>query len=253
MKITKRTLLIALVPLLSTMTASADSGRQLERTNTAHDKNENATSWRASNVIGLDVKNANSETIGDVEDIVLDMKDGKVIAVIISSGGFLGIGESFSAVPLSVLRYDEQAEGFKTSLTKEQLDKAPQFKADEWPDYNDESTSETMRSYSHSINSDTDTSTYTANSGNEPGRDAQTANKHGTNAKDEQIAKDIRSEIMDTQLSSNAKNINIIARDERVTLNGEVDSDTEREAILKIAEIHCKKGKITDEMTVRSR
>lgn len=41
--------------------------------------------------MGLNVKNAADETIGEVEDLVLDMKDGKILAVVISSGCWLAL------------------------------------------------------------------------------------------------------------------------------------------------------------------
>jgi hypothetical protein len=69
--------------------------------------------------------------IGDLNDIVLD-KEGKVSAVIIGVGGFLGAGEKNVAVPFNALKVTEK-EG-KTYLvvdtTKEALEKAPAFTFD---------------------------------------------------------------------------------------------------------------------------
>src|SRR4029450_11933140 len=69
--------------------------------------------------------------IGDLNDIVLD-KEGKVSAVIIGVGGFLGAGEKNVAVPFSALKVTEK-DG-KTYLvidpTKEALEKAPAFTFD---------------------------------------------------------------------------------------------------------------------------
>src|SRR5262245_32265850 len=47
---------------------------------------------RASKLIGTKVVNAANETVGNVNEIVLT-KDGKVAAVVLGVGGFLGIGE----------------------------------------------------------------------------------------------------------------------------------------------------------------
>lgn len=44
-----------------------------------------AASWRVSQFIGMNVKNAAEETIGEVEDLMLDMKAGEIPAVVISS------------------------------------------------------------------------------------------------------------------------------------------------------------------------
>ena len=52
---------------------------------------------RASKLIGTKVVNANNETIGDINEVVLG-KNGRVAAVIIGVGGFLGMGERQVAV-----------------------------------------------------------------------------------------------------------------------------------------------------------
>jgi hypothetical protein len=46
---------------------------------------------RASYLIGANIKNMQNETVGDINEPVLD-KDGKVVAVVMGSG-FLGMGE----------------------------------------------------------------------------------------------------------------------------------------------------------------
>ena len=48
--------------------------------------------WRASKLMGLDVYNEANEKLGDINELILD-KDGKVNAVIIGVGGFLGMVE----------------------------------------------------------------------------------------------------------------------------------------------------------------
>ena len=46
----------------------------------------------ASNLIGQTVVNSQDESIGDINDLVTD-ESGKVIAVLVGTGGFLGLGE----------------------------------------------------------------------------------------------------------------------------------------------------------------
>lgn len=142
MKTIQRSLLISLVPILATLTAYGETHHKTELVSPVRGTKGSASSWRASQVIGLNVKNSTEETIGEVEDLVLDMTSGEVLAVIISSGGFLGIADTLSAVPVTALRYDVSAKAFKTTLTKQQIGKAPQFKTNTWPDYNDAASKE---------------------------------------------------------------------------------------------------------------
>ena len=70
--------------------------------------------WRASKLMGLDVYNEANEKLGDVNELILD-KDGKVSAVVIGVGGFLGMGEHDIAVTMDKLKFIE--EPVRTSST----------------------------------------------------------------------------------------------------------------------------------------
>jgi sporulation protein YlmC with PRC-barrel domain len=63
-------------------------------------------SWRASKLMGLDVYNEANEKLGDVNELILD-KDGKINAVVIGVGGFLGMGEHDIAVSMDKLKFVE--------------------------------------------------------------------------------------------------------------------------------------------------
>jgi sporulation protein YlmC with PRC-barrel domain len=66
--------------------------------------------------------------IGDVNDLLLD-KDGKINAVIIGVGGFLGVGEKNVAVPFSSLKVAEKdgSRYLVLETTKEALQGAPGY------------------------------------------------------------------------------------------------------------------------------
>jgi len=58
----------------------------------------------ASKLMGTTVVGTNNESIGDVNDVILD-RNGQAIAVVIGVGGFLGIGEKDVAVPFQQLDF----------------------------------------------------------------------------------------------------------------------------------------------------
>ena len=70
--------------------------------------------WRASKLMGLDVYNEANEKLGDINELILD-KNGKVNAVVIGVGGFLGMGEHDIAVSMDKLKFME--EPVRTSST----------------------------------------------------------------------------------------------------------------------------------------
>jgi sporulation protein YlmC with PRC-barrel domain len=84
-----------------------------------------AQSARASKLIGSKVYKGDT-SIGQIEDILIQIDRGTVPAVILSVGGFLGIGDKLVAVPVTQIKIGSEAR-FVTDLTKEQLTKAPAF------------------------------------------------------------------------------------------------------------------------------
>jgi sporulation protein YlmC with PRC-barrel domain len=58
----------------------------------------------ASKLIGTRVVSANNESIGDINDVIVD-RNGQAMAAVIGVGGFLGIGEKDVAVPFNSLEF----------------------------------------------------------------------------------------------------------------------------------------------------
>ncbi len=79
---------------------------------------------RASKVIGANVYDRNNEKIGTVQDIVMD-RDGKVAAVVVGVGGFLGIGEKDVGVRMSDINTDNNR--LTLDRTKDQLQQAANY------------------------------------------------------------------------------------------------------------------------------
>jgi sporulation protein YlmC with PRC-barrel domain len=85
---------------------------------------------RASKLIGTNVTNAANESVGEINDVVLG-KDGKVAAVIIAVGGFLGMGEREVAISYSGLKFARDSSNrdvITVNATKDQLKAAPAWK-----------------------------------------------------------------------------------------------------------------------------
>lgn len=60
--------------------------------------------WRASKVVGLNVYNEKNESLGSINDILMD-KNGDIKAVVLGVGGFLGVGEHLVAVPFDKIKF----------------------------------------------------------------------------------------------------------------------------------------------------
>jgi sporulation protein YlmC with PRC-barrel domain len=60
--------------------------------------------WRASKVVGLNVYNDKNESVGSINDMLMD-KSGNIKAVVLGVGGFLGVGEHLVAVPFDKVKF----------------------------------------------------------------------------------------------------------------------------------------------------
>jgi hypothetical protein len=81
---------------------------------TSSDKMMLKGKWRASKLMGLNVYNEANEKLGDINELIVD-KNGKVDAVVIGVGGFLGMGQHDIAVTMDKLKFVE--EPVRTSST----------------------------------------------------------------------------------------------------------------------------------------
>jgi sporulation protein YlmC with PRC-barrel domain len=82
---------------------------------------------RASKLIGTTVRNSANESIGEINEVVLD-RSGKVAAVIVGVGGFLGMGEREVAISYDSLKMANDANGstvITVNTTKDALKSAP--------------------------------------------------------------------------------------------------------------------------------
>ena len=87
----------------------------------------------ASTLEGNDVVNRADETLGEVKEFMLDVPSGRVAYVVMSSGGFLGMGDKLFAIPFGALTLDTENKQFILDVAKERMKNAPGFDKDHWP------------------------------------------------------------------------------------------------------------------------
>jgi sporulation protein YlmC with PRC-barrel domain len=90
---------------------------------------QESSDWLVGNLIGKSVVNADNESIGEVNDLVTD-QNGKIIAIVIGAGGFLGIGEKDVALrfeDVKLARDENNDVKIIADLNKETLASAPDY------------------------------------------------------------------------------------------------------------------------------
>ena len=108
-----------------------------------------ATTFRASKLMGMNVKNMQGEKLGTIDDIVIDMQKGHTSYVALGVGGVLGIGEKLFAVPFHEIQFkhDRDENYFVLNVSKEQLKDAPGFDKSNWPDFADPNFTQKIDQY----------------------------------------------------------------------------------------------------------
>jgi sporulation protein YlmC with PRC-barrel domain len=101
----------------------------------------------ADTLIGDDVYNHKEEKLGDIKEIMLDMRNGRIGYAVLSYGGVFSIGEKLFAVPWTALRLDTTNKRFILNVDKQRLKSAPGFDKDNWPDMTDQTWSNQIHSY----------------------------------------------------------------------------------------------------------
>jgi sporulation protein YlmC with PRC-barrel domain len=144
--------------MLASTAFAAQSDKTMQRTQTTtqqeHIKSRQATDahiYRASQLVGADVENAQGNNLGEIYDVVIDPADGSIAYAVLAAGGFLGMGEKFFAIPWRAFqpRVDDDGEIEEVILNveKDRFQDAPGFDKGQWPDMANPQWGQTVHAY----------------------------------------------------------------------------------------------------------
>jgi len=91
----------------------------------------------ADTLIGEQVYNKKDEELGEIKEIMLDMRTGQVGYAVLGLGGWFSYGERLFAVPWKALQLDAANHRFILDIDQNRLQSAPSFDKDQWPDTED--------------------------------------------------------------------------------------------------------------------
>jgi hypothetical protein len=95
-------------------------------------------------VEGTVVYNRAGDRLGTIERVMIDKLSGQVQYAVLSSDGFLGIGETYHPLPWSLLTYDPSQGGYVVDLDRAGLESAPHYSGASEPNWAD-------REWRHSV------------------------------------------------------------------------------------------------------
>lgn len=87
----------------------------------------------ASRLIGASVKNAQGESLGKIDELVIDPKDAKIKAAVVAVGGVLGIGAKSVAIPWDKVEMGSgtDRDTVVVAMGKEEIEQAPGWQKSE--------------------------------------------------------------------------------------------------------------------------
>ncbi|NMG36789.1 PRC-barrel domain containing protein [Azoarcus sp. TTM-91] len=101
----------------------------------------------AGTLQGDAVVNADGEDLGKIKEIMIDVPSGQVAYAVLSSGGFLGLGDRLYAIPWTALALDVGRKCFVLDVDAERLKNAPGFDKDHWPSMADSTWAKEVHAY----------------------------------------------------------------------------------------------------------
>ncbi len=94
---------------------------------------DNSNFLSASTLKGDRVVNRAGEDLGQVEDFMIDLKNGRIAYAVLSFGGFLGMGNRLFAIPWQALKLELYEHAFILDIDREVLENAEGFEKGKWP------------------------------------------------------------------------------------------------------------------------
>lgn len=93
----------------------------------------NSTIFSFKDFENKSIMDRNGDKIGEVHDILLNLQTGEIAYILLSSGGFLGMGEKYYPLPYEALSYHSEEGIYKVNISKDKLGKAPSVEVNDWP------------------------------------------------------------------------------------------------------------------------
>lgn len=103
---------------------SEQENQEMSRTVMSEQQSEEL---RGDWLLGTRIQSAEGETIGSIEELIIDQQSGSVTAAVVSVGGFLGIGAKQIAVDWKELQIEYDGNIIEVNLTRDQASEAEEY------------------------------------------------------------------------------------------------------------------------------
>ena len=109
----------------------------------------NGSQVRVSQLMGMNIQNAQGESVGEISDVVMDANTGKICYAAVTYGGLMGIGNKMHAVPLKAFKMKKNTDDkddacLVLNVTQKQMEGETGFDESNWPSSADQTFTSNM-------------------------------------------------------------------------------------------------------------
>ena len=109
-----------------------NSGNQSTYQNRSGNQQQPMAYNKASEIVGMNVRNQNDEKLGEIKDVVFDLKNEHVAYAVLGTGGLMN-SEKYYAVPLNAFTPSADGKHLVLHADKNKLETAQGFDKKSWP------------------------------------------------------------------------------------------------------------------------
>lgn len=88
---------------------------------------------RASKIIGTAVTSTNGDSLGSINDLIINPENNQIAYVVVSYGGLMGVGDKLFGMPWKSMQWNQEKQNFVINVDQATLAKSPGFDANKWP------------------------------------------------------------------------------------------------------------------------
>jgi sporulation protein YlmC with PRC-barrel domain len=212
---------------------------------------------KATQLIGMTVRDSSQQDLGEIRDLVLDLHSGHVLYAVLAQGGILGVNDKLHPIPPQTFGFSDNGKALTLNATREQLERAPQFTKASWPALSDPKWASDVYTYHHAPMywrpPHADMTKGATELMRQPVREAEgkPAIQEPTPALSSLSSQFMAAIKADEVLASVADRIQITEEGGTVTLTGEVDSQAQKDAAAKAAKNLAGVTHVDNQITVR--
>lgn len=96
---------------------------------------------------GVDVRNVQGESLGKIQEVMINLASRNVEYVVLEFGSFLGMGGKLFAIPFREFKFDGNNDALILNKEKEYLKDSPGFDGTHWPLTNEHNYFGTVDTY----------------------------------------------------------------------------------------------------------